>query len=86
LRINDKNDSTIVGLGACYIFGNIADNPMEGILKVRQVVEKDSTNIYAQMVLGQGSLMSGQYDRAIDRFEKVLALQPVNLEAILLMA
>jgi len=86
LRINDKNDSTIVGLGACYIFGNIADNPMEGILKVRQVVEKDSTNIFAQMVLGQGSLMSGQYDRAIDRFEKVLALQPVNLEAILLMA
>jgi len=86
LRINDKNDSTIVGLGACYIFGNIADNPMEGILKVRQVVEKDSTNVYAQMVLGQGSLMSGQYDRAIDRFKKVLALQPVNLEAILLMA
>ena len=86
LRINDKNDSTIVGLGACYIFGNIADNPMEGILKVRQVVEKDSTNVYAQMVLGQGSLMSGQYDRAIDRFEKILALQPVNLEAILLMA
>ena len=86
LRINDKNDSTIVGLGACYIFGNIADNPMEGILKVRQVVEKDSTNIYAQMILGQGSLLSGQYDRAIDRFEKVLNLQPVNLEAILLMA
>lgn len=86
LRINDKNDSTIVGLGACYIFGNIAENPMEGILKVRQVVEKDSTNVYAQMVLGHGSLLSGQYDRAIDRFEKVLALQPVNLEAILLMA
>ena len=86
LRINDKNDSTIVGLGACYIFGNIAENPMEGILKVRQVVEKDSTNVFAQMVLGHGSLMSGQYDRAIDRFEKVLALQPVNLEAILLMA
>jgi tetratricopeptide (TPR) repeat protein len=86
LRINDKNDSTIVGLGACYIFGNIADNPMEGILKVRQVVEKDSTNIFAQMILGQGSLISGQYDRAIDRFEKVLALQPGNLEAILRMA
>lgn len=86
LRINDKNDSTIVGLGACYIFGNIADNPMEGILKVRQVIEKDSTNIFAQMVLGHGSLISGQYDRAIDRFGKVLTLQPKNLEAILMMA
>ena len=86
LRINDKNDSTIVGLGACYIFGNIADNPMEGILKVRQVVERDSTNIYAQLVLGHGSLISGQYDKAIDRFVKVATLKPQNLEAILMLA
>ena len=86
LRINAKNDSAIVGLGACYIFGNIADNPMEGILKVRQVVERDSSNVFAQMVLGHGSLISGQYDRAIDRFGKVLTLQPKNLEAILMMA
>ena len=86
LRINAKNDSAIVGLGACYIFGNIADNPMEGILKVRQVVERDSSNVFAQMVLGHGSLISGQYDRAIDRFGKVLLLQPKNLEAILMMA
>ncbi len=52
LKINPGNDSSTVGLGACYIFGNIADNPMEGILKVRSVAEKDSTNIYAQSVLG----------------------------------
>lgn len=86
LRINDKNDSTIVGLGACYIFGNIADNPMEGIVKVRQVVEKDSTNIYGQMTLGHGSFISGQYDKAIDRFGKVVAIQPANLEAVLMLA
>jgi lipopolysaccharide biosynthesis regulator YciM len=59
---------------------------MEGILKVRQVAEKDSTNVFAQMVLGHGSLLSEQYDKAIDRFGKVLALQPENLEAILMMA
>ncbi len=86
LRINDKNDSTIVGLGACYIFGNIADNPMEGILKVRQVVEKDSTNVFGQMILGHGSFISGQYDKAIDRFGKVVAIQPANLEAVLMLA
>lgn len=86
LSLNDKNDSSIVGLGACYIFGNIAENPMEGISKVRQVVERDSTNIFAQLVLGHGSLISGQYDRAIDRFGKVLTINPQNLEAILMMA
>ena len=86
LKINTKNDSSLVGLGACFIFGNIADNPMEGILKIRQVVEKDSTNVFAQMVLGHGSVISGQYDKAIDRFEKAARLQPNNLEAIIMIA
>jgi tetratricopeptide (TPR) repeat protein len=86
LKINDKNDSSVVGLGACYIFGNIAETPMEGILKVRQVVEKDSSNVFAQMVLGHGSVISGQYDKAIDRFEKVISLQPGNLEAVVMLA
>lgn len=86
LEINPKNDSSKVGLGACYIFGAISETPMEGILKVKEVTEKDSTNVYAQMVLGQGSVLSGQYDKAIDRFERVIRLQPTNIEAILLMA
>ena len=86
LRLNDKNDSATVGIGACYIFGNIADNPMEGILKVRQVIDRDSTNVFAQMVLGYGSLISEQYDKAIDRFDKVVRLQPGNMEAILMLA
>ena len=86
LKINPQNDSSLVGLGACYIFGGISETPMEGILKVRQVAEKDSTNIFAQMVLGQGSAISGQYDKAIDRFERVIRLQPSNIEAILMLA
>jgi tetratricopeptide (TPR) repeat protein len=86
LKINDKNDSSLVGLGACYIFGGISETPMEGIMKVRQVAERDSTNIFAQMVLGHGSVLSGQYDKAIDRFERVFRLDPQNLEALLMLA
>jgi tetratricopeptide (TPR) repeat protein len=86
LKINPANDSSTVGLGACYIFGNIADNPMEGILKVRSVAEKDSTNIYAQTVLGYGSLISGQTERAIARFETITRMKPDNLEAIMILA
>lgn len=86
LIINDKNDSSIVGLSACKIFGNIAGSPMQEIQKVLQVTERDSTNVFAQMVLGYGSLISEQYDKAIDRFGKVLRLQPKNLEIILRMA
>lgn len=74
LKINPGNDSAAVGLGACYIFGNIAPQPMEGIMKVRAVVEKDSNNLFAQDVLAYGSMLSGQYDKAALRFEKVFAL------------
>ncbi len=55
-------------------------------MKIRQVAELDSTNIYAQMTLGEASMMSGQLDKAIERFKKVTQLQPNNLEAILYLA
>jgi len=86
LKINPANDSSTVGLGACYIFGNISETPMEGIQKVRAIAEKDSTNVYAQTVLGYGSLISGQTDRAIARFETIARLKPDNLEAIMILA
>jgi len=86
LKLNPNNDSSQVALGATLLFGGISDNPMEGITKIRQVVERDSTDIYAQMTLGEASLMSGQLDKAIERFTTVTRLQPGNLEAILYLA
>jgi Flp pilus assembly protein TadD len=86
LKINPANDSAAVGLGATLLFGEIAATPMEGIQKIRGVVQKDSNNVYAQMTLGQASLLSGQLDKAIERFKKVVQLQPKNLEALLSIA
>jgi tetratricopeptide (TPR) repeat protein len=86
LKINPDNDSAKVGLGACFLFGGISATPMEGIQKIREVTEKDSTNIYAQMMLVQGSLISGQYDKAINRLNLVNRLEPANVEAIFLLA
>ncbi len=44
LVINPKNDSAKINLGACYLFGNLSDNPMQGITKIKEVVDTDSTN------------------------------------------
>ncbi|MGI8951481.1 MAG: tetratricopeptide repeat protein [Chitinophagaceae bacterium] len=82
LQINPKNDSAKIGIGACYMFGNISDNPMEGILTIRNIAEKNPDNLYAQMMLGLGGIKSGQYDKAIERFLIVVKKQPNNLEAI----
>ena len=85
MKINPDNDSSQVGLGAVYLYGGLA-SPMEGILKIRQVAEKDPNNTYAQLTLGQASIISGQLEKAIPRFEAVLKVQPKNLEAILSLA
>ncbi len=86
LKLNHDNDSSKVGLGSVYLFGDISATPMEGILKIREVAEKDSTNIYALMMLSKGSIISGQYDKAIGRLQSVNRLEPKNIDAILLLA
>lgn len=82
LTINPNNDSSKIGLGACYLFGNISDNPMQGILPVRAIADKDPGNVYAQMILGLGGKKSGQFDKAIERFLLVVKKEPENVEAL----
>jgi tetratricopeptide (TPR) repeat protein len=85
LKLNPGNDSSKVGLGAVYLYGGIA-MPMQGIGLIREVADRDSTNIYAQMTLGQASIESGQLDKAVERFRTVARLQPDNIEALFLLA
>lgn len=82
LKINPANDSSSIGLGACYLFGNISSNPMEGITLIKKVVDRNPENIYGQMMLALGGKKSGQYDKAIERFLLVVKKEPDNIEAI----
>ncbi len=86
LEINPGNDSSKIGLGACYIFGNISNNPMQGIIPVREIAEKQPGNLYAQQVLALGSLKSGQFDKAIERLKIILGKEPENVEMIFRLA
>lgn len=87
LTINPGNDSAQVGLGAVNLFGGVSSNPMvEGMQRIKSVADKDSTNTYAQMMLVQGALMTGQYDKAISRLQTVARLEPNNAEPLVLLA
>ena len=86
LVLDPGNDSLKVGLGSCYIYGTIAENPMQGIMMIREVAERDSSNMYAQYMLGVGGLMSGQLDKAVERLSLVAARQPENVEVKLMLA
>jgi tetratricopeptide (TPR) repeat protein len=85
LKINPDNDSTIVGHGSTFFFG-VSGAPMEGILKIRAVSEKDPNNVFAQFMLGYGGMVSGQTEKAAERFKKVIELDPENMEAVFLLA
>ncbi|HMF72161.1 MAG TPA: tetratricopeptide repeat protein, partial [Flavitalea sp.] len=86
LELNPASDSLKIGLGSCYLFGNISDNPMKGIALIREVAARDSSNMYAQFMLGMGGLVSGQLDLAIQRLLKVAKNEPQNAEAVLALA
>jgi tetratricopeptide (TPR) repeat protein len=86
LQLAPNNDSLKVGLGSAILFGNLGEGPMAGIAKIREVAERDPENMYAQYMLGLGGLMSGQYDKAIDRLLKVVQHQPENVEVVLMLA
>lgn len=60
------------------ILGELSNGgpPMQTILKLRELAEKEPDNVEAQFVLGTLSWQTGQYDKAMERFRKVIALDP----------
>ena len=70
-----------INLAVCYV--ESSKDPMKGISILKEVLEKDPSNIKAHLNLGYFSIKSGQFDKAIDRFEKVLKIDPKHTEALL---
>lgn len=68
-------DSSIIdaktGLGVTIVNG--AGAPMEGIRLLMQVVAKDPKNLKANMNLGLFAIKSGQFDKAITRFNDIIS-------------
>lgn len=50
--------------------------PMAAILELRKLADEHPENVEAQYHMGVFGWQSGQYDKAIERFKKVLALDP----------
>lgn len=48
------------------------EQPMQGILKLRSILEEDPQNIDAAWNLGRFSIETGQFDNAVMRLEQVL--------------
>ena len=82
--LDTANTDNRIRLAGAYL--QQGAQPMSGVLILLDVVKRDSNNVDAQLMLGRFGLISGQIDKAIARFEKVLYLQPQNSEALFSLA
>jgi len=73
-----------IGLASVLISGT--SQPMEGIMMLRELDAEHPGNVAVNMELGKSSVMSGQFDKAIQRFVTVLQKDSLNLQARYLMA
>lgn len=77
-EIDPKDDDVRLELALCYIEN--PTNPMRGISLLRQLIDENPKNENALFNLGILSMRSGQFDKAIGRFEEILAFSPERIE------
>lgn len=71
LALDSSLTDAKTGLGVTIVNG--AGAPMEGIALLMDVVKKDPKNLKANMNLGLFAIKSGQFDKAITRFNDVIS-------------
>jgi tetratricopeptide (TPR) repeat protein len=79
-----KNVDAKIQLAACFV--EDGKDPMKGIGLLREVEKTDSNNVKLQLTFAFFSVKSQQWDKAIKRFNKVLEIDPLYIEAYLHLA
>jgi len=79
-----KNADAKIQLAACFV--EDGKDPMKGIGLLREVEKTDSNNVKIQLTFAFFSVKSQQWDKAIKRFNKVLVIDPLYIEAYLHLA
>jgi len=84
LKINPRDTDSRIMLASCFVEGT--QDPMQGISMMREIEKTDSNNVKLQLSFAFFSVKSGQLDKAITRFKKVLAVDSNYIEAYLHLA
>lgn len=84
LRLDSSNHEARLLLASCFV--ESGTDPMKGIGMLRDMERRDSSNVKVQLSLGLFSVRSGQLDKALDRFRKVLRIDSNYIEVYLHLA
>lgn len=74
VALDSANLEAKTGLGITIVNGMGA--PMSGIAMLLDVVKREPKNLKANMSLGTFAIKSGQFDKAITRFNDIIAIKP----------
>jgi len=83
LKLNPDNLQAQTAIGVASVEGSsqLGIMPMKGIGILKDVLNKDPKNVDAMTNLGYFAIQSGQFQKAVERFEEVLSIDPQNSEA-----
>jgi Flp pilus assembly protein TadD len=85
-KIEDKDPNSVEAQGKIAMTWVNSETPMKGILKLRELADKNPTNEYLAYQLGMLSFQSGQFEKAVARFESVIKLNKENVNAFFYLA
>ena len=80
-KVEEKvNQTTSISRAMDLIRG---ENPMEGIFMLREILEKDPKNKEALYIVGVFSIQTAQYQKAVYRFNQIIAIDSSDKRAYL---
>lgn len=86
ISLSPNNVRHKVNLALTFVERPPQNNPMKGILMLVDLNKKNPDNTMVLFHLGRLSIQTGQYAKAVERLERVVALEPENKEAGCLLA
>ncbi|MBC7885202.1 MAG: hypothetical protein H7X99_06990 [Saprospiraceae bacterium] len=86
ISIAPENIDHRINLAGCFVDNPSENNPMQGILMLRDLNAKYPDNIPVLQQLARLSLRTNQTDKAIERLEAAIKIDPANQITICLLA
>ena len=84
--LNPEKVENRVALASVYTENPLADNPMKGILMLRELDQRFPNNPLVLVTLAKNAIRTGQYDKAVARLESAAKVSPSDNNIICLLA
>ncbi|WP_235297750.1 tetratricopeptide repeat protein [Portibacter marinus] len=84
ISINPANVNHKINLAVTFAEHPVAENPMKGIMMLLDLNKQNPENVSVLYQLARLGIQTGQFDKAIERINKALSLDPENQRIICL--